>query len=81
MLSWTEVRHPFVSAWEAELPFTCFLVELKEQAGLILASDDVYFFRNRGRSFNPTVGMPVRVEFEPIEDWQLLPQFVPVEEA
>lgn len=81
MLTWTEVRQPFVSSWREELPFTCFLVELKEQAGLVFASDDVHFFRRRGRLFAPSAGMPVRVDFEPVEDGLLLPQFVPMGEA
>jgi uncharacterized OB-fold protein len=81
VLTWTEVRQPFVSAWQEELPFTCFLVELKEQAGLVFASDDVHFFRHRGRSFSPAAGMAVRAEFEPIDGGLLLPQFVPAGEV
>jgi uncharacterized OB-fold protein len=77
VLTWTEVRQPFVSSWRDELPFTCFLVELDEQAGLVFAADDVHFFRRLGKAFSPSAGLAVRVEFEPIDGGLLLPQFVP----
>lgn len=78
VLSWSEVRHPFIARWTHDVPFTCFLVELDEQEGLVFASDDFHFFRRRGRCLKPVAGMPVRVDFEPIDGGFLLPQFVPV---
>lgn len=74
VVTWSEVRHPFVTGWTE--PFTCFLVELVEQAGLLFVSDDVRL-RCQGRRLEPTAAMPMRVEFEPIDNGLLLPQFVP----
>ncbi len=75
VLTWTEVHQPFVASWRDDLPFTCFLVTTPED--LVFASDDVHFCRRRGRRLDPYAGMPVRVDFEPVDGGLLLPQFVP----
>jgi hypothetical protein len=77
VLTWTEVRQPFVADWRDELPFTCFLVETAE--GLVFPSDDLYFFRRQGRGIELSAGLPVRADFEPVGEDLLLPQFVPAE--
>jgi uncharacterized OB-fold protein len=37
--SWTRLHRTGVAAFEAALPFTCVVVELEEQPGLLLAAD------------------------------------------
>lgn len=78
LISWTEVRHPFVAGWLDHLPFTSFVVELNDCPGVYMVSDDVYFLRKDGSTLPTTQGLPMTVRFEPLSrDPWWLPQFVP----
>lgn len=78
LLSWTIVHRSFSEDWAADVPFTVFQVELHEQAGLTMISDDLYFLRRRQLTLPLQAGLAMRVAFEPIAGTSLfLPQFVP----
>ena len=70
VVAYTIMHEPRVSGFEGTTPYTCVLVELDEQPGLILASNLVGEDR-----CEPRHGMRAQVVFEAISEDIALPQF------
>jgi uncharacterized OB-fold protein len=73
--SWTVTHRSVLRGLEAALPYTCLIVELKEQAGLLVVSDLIGREQLQGRL---KLGMRMRAVFPPpIGEDFVLPQFEP----
>ncbi len=72
--SWTITHHSVLDGFDAALPYTCMVVELREQTGLLLLSDLVGREAERD---NLKLGAAMRVMFPKRSgDAPVLPQFV-----
>jgi len=72
LFTWTTVHRSFVPGHQSRLPYMTGIVELVEDPALRLASFLVGFDAQR-----PKLGMPLRVDFEEIENGIVLPVFRP----
>jgi uncharacterized protein len=76
LVSWTVTQHAVVPALADELPYVCLVVELVEQDGLWLVSDQLGLAPDH---VDLRVGLPMRVTFDVTVGDLVLPQFVPDE--
>lgn len=65
-------RHAYNDAWRERVPYTVAIVELDE--GIMMIGDVA-----RVSPEEVSVGMPVRVDFEPVTPEVTIPRFVPIE--
>lgn len=73
LFTWTTVYRSFVPGHVARLPYVTGLVELPEDPGLRLAT-----FLVGVEGVKLALGLPLRVDFERIDDHVMLPVFRPV---
>jgi len=71
--SWTTIRQALLPAFAADVPYTVAMVELYEQAGLIMTGQlhDIDLA-------DITLDMPVRAEYTELSQGVKVPHFVPV---
>lgn len=68
--SYTVMRQPLVAGFENSIPYTCLVVELEEQPGLLIVGN-----LEDPPTAGVAVGQGVEVVFEPIDEGFVLPQF------
>ena len=76
LFTWTTVYRSFVPGHQARVPYLTGLVELVEDPTLRMATFLVGF-----EGLTRSLGLPVRVDFEPIENSIVLPVFKPAAPA
>lgn len=74
--SWTVTHHNVLAGFAPAVPYSVLVVELMEQAGLYLLSDLV---GREAMRESLRIGMAMRVQFPPVPEGNVLPQFAPVE--